>query len=223
MNKRSKNALDDYFTSMLAEEEDCKTTELLTIEKPQPTTVKPLHIPLSTLPEILVFEENPAEVPAKKEWKNIEVADDFQALFFRVADVIFAVPLMSLGGIHELTERPNKILGKPSWFTGVLTYQKKLFNIVDTANWLNRAEIKKIKEYSHYICLENSIWGLGCEELIGAQVIKKSQVKWRLEAGRNPWLSGIVKSKKCVLLHVPELINLLEKGQDINDLTGLAK
>ncbi|MGL4612872.1 MAG: chemotaxis protein CheW, partial [Shewanella sp.] len=58
--------------------------------------------------------------------------DEFQVLFFQVAGLTLAVPLVSLGSIVKI-ERINHIIGRPSWFFGVQTYREQQLNIIDTA------------------------------------------------------------------------------------------
>ena len=60
---------------------------------------------------------------------------EFQALFFEVAGLTLAVPLKSLGGIHQLGE-VTQLFGKPKWFKGVMLNREEKLNVVDTARWV---------------------------------------------------------------------------------------
>ena len=61
--------------------------------------------------------------------------DDFQALFFKVAGLTLAVPLKSLGGIHQVG-KISPLMGKPKWFKGIMTEREDKLQVVDTARWV---------------------------------------------------------------------------------------
>ena len=206
-----------YFSSMLNE-----TTSTKVIEKETPET---LAVNISSLPDYLVFSEtetetisNEADTVQKSEeiWKNIQVENDFQVLFFELSGLTFAVPLTDLVGIHHLDDSINSLIGKPPWFSGVMTHNESLFNIVDTAKWINSGESADSLNYSHNILLGATKWGLCCEKLLGTETLSRSQVKWREQQGKRPWLAGMVKEKMCALIHAEELVKLLNSGMNIH-------
>jgi purine-binding chemotaxis protein CheW len=43
-------------------------------------------------------------------------------MYFDVAGLIIAVPLIELGGIHKVN-KTNTILAKPDWFKGVMLHR----------------------------------------------------------------------------------------------------
>ncbi len=151
------------------------------------------------------------------EWKNVDLGEQFQVLFFLVQGVRFAVPLIDLGGIFEC-EKITQLFGKPSWFMGITDVRGDKINIVDTLRWV-MPEIKDSPDkYPYLISLGNTDWSIGCDILEGNRTLNKSQVKWREIPGNRPWLAGIVTSDKCAVLHVQSLIALFEAGADIEDL-----
>ena len=70
---------------------------------------------------------------SKKALESLD--DEFPVLFFKVAGLTIAVPLVSLGGIVKL-ERVNHIMGRPDWYTGVQTHRGAQLNVVDTCAWV---------------------------------------------------------------------------------------
>ena len=68
-------------------------------------------------------------------WKNVDLGEQFQVLFFLVQGVRFAVPLIDLGGIFEC-EKITQLFGKPSWFMGITDVRGFKINIVDTLRWV---------------------------------------------------------------------------------------
>ncbi|MFB2649010.1 chemotaxis protein CheW [Shewanella mangrovisoli] len=153
-----------------------------------------------------------------------EVLDDeFQVLFFKVAGLTLAVPLVSLGGIVKV-ERINHIIGRPSWFLGVQTHREEQLNLVDTCAWVMPEKytdkLAQSVNYQYLVLLEGSNWGLACESLVNAVKINKSQVNWRSKAGKRPWLAGVVKEQMCGILHVQALVEMLDAGLGCQDSIG---
>ncbi|MFM2485122.1 chemotaxis protein CheW [Celerinatantimonas yamalensis] len=148
------------------------------------------------------------------QWRNIEVAASFQALFFEVAGITYAVPLSELGGIHQITEI-NSLFGKPKWFAGMMMQRENKFNAVDMAKWVMPDKAIEVN-YRYLVILEDSVWGLCCERLIGTEWLSEEDVKWRQSPGKRPWLAGMIKKRMCALLHVDELLELLNRGVDVD-------
>ncbi|MFC3912199.1 chemotaxis protein CheW [Pseudaeromonas sharmana] len=184
--------------ALLADVERVSKTEIKTPQKVSPST---LSTPVKVAP------------PAPPIWKNIETGREFQALFFVVSGVTFAVPLTELGGIHQLS-KINTLFGKPDWFAGVMTMRDSQLNVVDTTRWIMPGQVAE-QAYEYLVMLGNSQWGLACHQLIGTELLLRDRIQWRSSAGKRPWLAGMVKDKMCALLHVQELLLLLEKGLNI--------
>ncbi|ATL93223.1 chemotaxis protein CheW [Aeromonas sp. CU5] len=175
-----------------------------------PAVVEPhATILTETAPEVA-----PIEASAPVVWENIDTGKEFQALFFEVAGVTFAVPLTELGGIHQLGEITS-LFGQPAWYKGLMTSREQKMNVVDTAQWVMPGQHLEMDSYKYLIMLGESPWGLACHHLKGTELLHRDQVKWRHQEGKRPWLAGMVKEKMCALLHVRELLLLLERGVNI--------
>ena len=227
MKNNNDEALKNYFDSMLHDSSITSSSA----DDSLSTQVKEELPVISGLPEELVFSNSSTEsnvesnvnqeakdgtLPAKNgEWENLEVEDEFQVLFFELNNVTFAVPLTDLGGIFHLDETLNFLMGKPKWFSGVMKNHEQLYNIVDTALWLQLGNSAENLKYTHFVALGNTAWGLSCENLLGTENLKKEQVRWRDKKGSRPWLAGMVKKKMCALIHAEELVKLLNQGMDI--------
>jgi purine-binding chemotaxis protein CheW len=139
-------------------------------------------------------------------------------MFFDVAGLIIAVPLIELGGIHK-TDKTNSLMGKPDWFKGVMLYRDEKINVVDTALWVMPEKcdekLKNSLNYQYIIMLNDSPWGLSAENLVDTVVLKQDEVKWLDSTNKRPWLAGLVKDKMCALLDVSALIQLLDEGSNI--------
>ncbi|ABK47600.1 MULTISPECIES: chemotaxis protein CheW [Shewanella] len=189
----------------------------VTIE--QPSTVVDDEIIIETTPETQVGFAPPS---ITKDLQEV-LDDEFQVLFFKVAGLTLAVPLVSLGGIVKV-ERINHIIGRPSWFLGVQTHREEQLNLVDTCAWVMPEKytdkLAQSVNYQYLVLLEGSNWGLACESLVNAVKINKSQVNWRSKAGKRPWLAGVVKEQMCGILHVQALVEMLDAGLGCQDSIG---
>ncbi|MBW3692588.1 chemotaxis protein CheW [Aeromonas dhakensis] len=185
----------------------------------EPVWPEEMPEPVAADPATLVVTEtevalSPQEEVAPSTWENIDTGKEFQALFFEVAGVTFAVPLTELGGIHQLGE-VSSLFGQPGWYKGIMTSREQKMNVVDTAQWVMPGQHLEIDDYKYLIMLGESPWGLACHHLKGTELLHRDQVKWRHQEGKRPWLAGMVKEKMCALLHVKELLLLLERGVNI--------
>ncbi len=144
---------------------------------------------------------------------------DFQAMFFNVAGLTIAVPLIELGGIHKM-DKTTSLMGKPDWFKGVMLYRNEKINVVDTALWVMPEKcdekLRNSLNYQYIIMLKDSPWGLMAENLVDTVILRQDEVKWLDTTNKRPWLAGLVKEKMCALLDVSALIQLLDKGSDFN-------
>ncbi|MCS3455352.1 purine-binding chemotaxis protein CheW [Aeromonas sp. BIGb0405] len=189
-------------------------TEALLVEaqpqyEPAPVALPVEAVQIETATELAEIQPSEAEP-----WQNIEMGNEFQALFFEVAGVTFAVPLMELGGIHQLGE-VSALFGQPKWYRGIMTQREQQMSVVDTALWVMPEKELEVADYHYLIMLGESNWGLACHHLRGTELLRRDQVKWRHQEGKRPWLAGMVKEKMCALLHVRELLVLLARGVNI--------
>ncbi|NMP32936.1 chemotaxis protein CheW [Thalassotalea sp. M1531] len=214
--------------------ENVTPTTTLPIEEKVTTTKAKAKVEIPTAEPPVVKKSAPVieEAPAKdielqtiKSQKGItvEVRKDyregsFQAMFFEVAGLTIAVPLIELGGIHNV-EPINNLMGKPNWFKGVMLHREEKINVVDTAQWVMPEKcddkLKDSLNYQYIIMLSNSQWGLMAETLVDTVTLEQSDVKWMENSHKRPWLAGLVKDRMCALLDVDALITLLDKGLDV--------
>lgn len=174
-----------------------------------------------------IEEKNQSEILVTNKSSGGIIADtpkayrqgNFQALFFNVAGLTIAVPLIELGGIHNI-EKTTSLMGKPDWFKGVMLHRDDKVNVVDTALWVMPEKcdenMKSSLNYQYIIMLSDSSWGLTAENLVDTITLKQDEVKWLDQSSKRPWLAGLVKDKMCALLDVNSLIQLLNDGSGIH-------
>ncbi|MEH6530311.1 MAG: chemotaxis protein CheW [Photobacterium frigidiphilum] len=169
--------------------------------------------------DVAVQVEAGGEQPPEQ-WHQLDKEQDFQALFFEVCGVTFAVALTELGGIHQMMDL-NRLMGRPAWYLGLLTSKEQQFDVVDTARWVMADKLQNDDykdDFSYIVMLGDSKWGLACDKLHGTEVLTSQSVRWREKAGKRPWLAGMVKEKMCALIHVNALISMLNEGLDVKSI-----
>ncbi|WP_146449139.1 chemotaxis protein CheW [Vibrio kanaloae] len=192
------------------------------VEAEQPA-IKPEETELESpkIETVVELETQAGGIDKFTSWESTARTEDFQALYFEVNGVTFAVPLDELGGIHRLEELSH-IIGKPAWYLGLQTNRENQLDVVDTAKWVMPEKLSgdEYKEnYQYIVMLGDSLWGLASTELKGTELLNADKVRWREMAGKRPWLAGMVKEKMCALIHVEALVAMLNAGLDVKALS----
>ena len=166
----------------------------------------------SVTTELTVPEPELEEAP-KKEDELPWAESRFECLLFNVGGLKIAVPLVELGSIQKAGfDTITSIFGQPDWFIGISSINDLRIRTVDTAKWVmpNHYKGELAKEFKFIIQLDRSNWGLACEEVAEAITLEPSEVKWRADRTKRPWLAGTVIKHMCAILDVQGFINLLD-------------
>ncbi|WDE08339.1 chemotaxis protein CheW [Thalassomonas viridans] len=190
------------------------------VKTAEPEKVLPVAEPeVKPQPDEQPLRTRKSEGPLKVQTEASYRKGSFQALFFEVAGLVIAVPLIELGGIHNM-DKTNSLMGKPPWFKGVMIHREEQIQVVDTAMWVMPEKCdQKLKEslnYQYVVMLSNTHWGLMAESLVDTVTLEQEDVKWLDAPSKRPWLAGLVKDRMCALLDVVELTKLLDQGMSIN-------
>jgi purine-binding chemotaxis protein CheW len=103
------------------------------------------------------------------------------------------------------------------------TSRDSQLDVVDTAKWVMPEKLQDDlykDEYQYIVMLGQSNWGLASNQLKGTELLELEAIRWRKNAGKRPWLAGMVKEKMCALVHVDALIEMLKSGLDAQALNG---
>jgi purine-binding chemotaxis protein CheW len=137
----------------------------------------------------------------------------FECLLFHVGGLKMAVPLVELGGIFQSgKDKLTSIFGQPDWFMGVANVGEFNLRTVDTALWVmpNHYDGELKEKFKFVIQLDRSDWCVACEHVAEAITLEPSQVKWRSDRSKRPWLAGTVIDHMCAILDVQGFIELLD-------------
>lgn len=161
-------------------------------------------------------QTNDGEVQTKTDGDaGFEHLDEFEALIFDVRGLHLAVPLVSLGSIHRIEQALTPIVGRASWYLGMFRANGRNLQVVDTARWVmpSKAELADTEQYEYVIRLGDSDWALACNSVKQSLTLEQSQIKWRSDKSKRPWLAGTVISHMCALLDVDNMAALLDENK----------
>lgn len=189
------------------EEPEAEMAPAVVVE-PEPQTLVVAPDPEPTMEP----EPEPQAPPSRPDWSHAP----FECLIFTVAGLQLAVPLVLLGAIYRIEEgeiRP--IPGSPSWYMGIRAHQDQNLRVVDTAEWImaGRVPDNARDNYRFVIRLDNSDWGLACDEVAQSFTLQPDEVRWRTARSKRPWLAGTVINHMCALIDVRTMAGLLARAE----------
>lgn len=176
------------------------------------------------VPETDFTQNKRQEISEHADIKDIQVIRDasislydhldthFQVLLCEVAGLTLAIPLVELGGIHQLT-KVTPIAGKPKWFMGVLVKDGDTYQCIDTARWIMpekyTAKMAAELDYKFAIQLGKTPYVLCCDSISTTIELSKDDVKWRGFDSKRPWLAGLLKEKMCALVDGARMVQVV--------------
>jgi len=179
---------------------------------PEPAVTKVAEPVPTAEPEPLPQQpEAPEAPPSRPEWSG----QPFECLIFTVAGLQLAVPLILLGAIHRIEENIKPIPGSPRWYMGIRADRDQNLRVVDTAEWImaGRVPPNARENYRFVIRLDNSEWGLACDDVAQSFTLKPDEVRWRTARSKRPWLAGTVVNHMCALIDVRTMADLLVRAE----------
>lgn len=170
--------------------------------------VRPPEADVVASPEPLPARTEP---PTRPEWSH----GPFECLIFTVAGLQLAVPLVLLGAIHRIEEEIRPIPGSPRWYMGIRPDRDHNLRVVDTAEWImaGRVPAGARDNYRFVIRLDDSDWGLACDDVAQSFTLKPDEVRWRTARSKRPWLAGTVIDHMCALIDVRTMAHLLVRAE----------
>jgi purine-binding chemotaxis protein CheW len=181
------------------------------VEKPAPAPERvatPVAAPVPVAPET---QPEPVPKPTRPEWSEAP----FECLIFTVAGLQLAVPLILLGAIHRIEEDIRPIPGSPAWYMGIRAEREQNLRVVDTAEWIMAGRVPENARdnYRFVIRLDNSNWGLACDDVAQSFTLSPDEVRWRTARSKRPWLAGTVINHMCALVDVQTMADLLVRAE----------
>ncbi|WP_305966828.1 chemotaxis protein CheW [Marinobacter salsuginis] len=169
------------------------------------------EVPVPKQREEVQPEPEPAAPPSRPEWSE----QPFECLIFTVAGLQLAVPLILLGAIHRIEEEIRPIPGSPRWYMGIRPDRDQNLRVVDSAEWIMAGRVPPgaRDNYRFVIRLDNSEWGLACDDVAQSFTLRPEEVRWRSARSKRPWLAGTVIDHMCALIDVRTMADLLVRAE----------
>ncbi|WP_031433525.1 chemotaxis protein CheW [Methylomarinum vadi] len=162
------------------------------------------QLPVCVADEI---EVKPQYLSVMPEWAQQE----FQALFFKVDQLILATPLTELLRTIKIERQPTKIPGQPSWFMGLLDEHEGRIGVLDTGQLLygkSRGGQRDLETnpFQRILITGDGRWGLACDEILSISRLQPDKVRWRTLREKRPWLIGTVIEELTAVIDVQQLV-----------------
>lgn len=138
-----------------------------------------------------------------------------ECLVFSVGGLKLAVPLLLLGGVHEVDAGDVKpLMGQPKWYLGMVHKNEENLQVIDTASFIMPERMQSLAEqsYKYLIQLEKTPWTIACQSIDDTVRLEASEIKWRGDRGKRVWLAGTVIEKMCALIDVSGLLQEVESS-----------
>ena len=132
-----------------------------------------------------------------------------ECLIFNVCGLKLAVPLLYLGGVHEINRADVKsLVGQPGWYLGIVHTDEYNLQVIDTAHLIMPERKPYLAEqgFKYLIQLEKTPWAIACQSIDDTVRLNASEINWRGERGKRNWLAGTVIEKMCALIDVNGLL-----------------
>ena len=160
-------------------------------------------------------EEKIAPVVAHLTDQDSWSSQGVECLIFSVCGLKLAVPLLFLGGVHEVEKDDVKpLMGQPKWYLGVVPTDESNLQVIDTSNFIMPEKEQNLSElgYKYLIQLEKTPWAIACQSIDDTVRLEASEIKWRGDRGKRAWLAGTVIEKMCALVDVSGLLKRVESS-----------
>ena len=138
-----------------------------------------------------------------------------ECLVFSVGGLKLAVPLLFLGGVHEVDASDVKpLIGQPAWYLGMVHKNEENLQVIDTASFIMPERTLSLSEqgYKYLIQLEKTPWTIACQSIDDTVRLEANEIKWRGDRGKRAWLAGTVIEKMCALIDVSGLLQQVESS-----------
>lgn len=147
-------------------------------------------------------------------------AEPFQVLLFKVAGLSLAVRLIELNGVVEWDEtKITEMPGHSDFYLGLLQYLGNSIPIIDTAKLVFPADKlvslsadKPYERVKRIVLIDDSKWGLACDEIDEVIELVTDAVKWRQDRSKRKWMAGTVIEHMCALIDAGGFAEMLADG-----------
>ena len=112
--------------------------------------------------------------------------------------------------------------GHSEHFIGVWPNHGINSKIVDIANMIvpqrYQSKISPWQErISKVVLIDESIWGLACDDILGVVTLDPRDVRWRKDRAQRPWLAGTLIEQMSAIIDGEQFAVTLLQGENNED------
>lgn len=223
-----KVAVSLFLESLLRETEaETELTLVPEIAEPEYVTQLKLAPAIETKIEIKTELEINNNVAVNTEIEKQAVTSDiplwankpFQVLFFYIAGIKLAVPLIELCGVVKWTSSVTEMPGHADFYMGILRHLKRNIAVIDAAKMVlpdnKQAQLvsdKARERVKHIVLIGDYSWGLACDRIGEVITLQPSDIRWKKSNTGQIWLSGTVVEHMCALLNSEGFSSILNQN-----------
>ena len=159
--------------------------------------------------------EKPAVTTDIPQWAN----KPFKVLFFYVAGIKLAVPLIELCGVVKRTSSVTQMPGHADFYMGILRHLKRNIAVIDAAKMVlpdnKQAQLigdKPRERVKHIVLIGDYSWGLACDKIGEVITLQPDDIRWKKSNTGQIWLSGTVVKHMCALLNSEGFTSILKQN-----------
>jgi purine-binding chemotaxis protein CheW len=182
-----------------------KLAQTSEVSKAEVSLKEALKVEAST--DVVPILANQWNENGRPEWAQ----ESFDILLLEVNGLQLAVPLMTLGQIHEIDDEITPLFGQSDWFMGLQKTPDGNVKVVDTAKFIMPERYRNQHNYKYIISIHDLYWGLAVDNIKQPITIDPEAIRWRPKRDSRPWMAGMVKDHMCVLLDIPKMGEILQK------------
>ena len=213
------------FLESLLRETEIETELTLVPEIAEPENVTQLNLTPATETKTELEIKNDVVVHTELEkpavttdiplWAN----KPFKVLFFYVAGIKLAVPLIELCGVVKWTSSVTEMPGHADFYMGILRHLKRNIAVIDAAKMVlpenKQAQLigdKPRERVKHIVLLGDYSWGLACDKIGEVITLQPDDIRWKKSNTGQIWLSGTVVEHMCALLNSEGFSSILKQS-----------
>ncbi len=211
-------ALDAYLRTLLEEIPDYQ--EQIVVDGSESISLKEELIdryPVNSTKNVTNSVEN---LPSEKRDESIThplavmptwVENEFQALIFKLDQLVLAVPLTELLRTIKIEKSPTPIPNQPSWFMGLLDEKGNRIGVLDTGQLIfgrHKGALRDLvkQPFNSILISQDGRWGLACDEIVSIKTLNANKVRWRTLRKKRPWLVGTMIDDLIAVIDINQLV-----------------
>jgi chemotaxis signal transduction protein len=134
----------------------------------------------------------------------------FRALFFRIGEFRFGMPLVLMRSIFTPSGRLTRVPGQAAWHCGLARHRGETVVVADFGLLLGVTA--SCAEPRYLLLIGDGQGALACDQLEDALALDPTEVRWTRPGSGPAWLAGFLPQQMCGLLDAEVIGNKIRHG-----------